>query len=143
MIEQNEEYFGKVINTWTNDHKNKYVITGHQQGSNEFERRIGRVVQVRLEAGDYGSDNVLLRHYDNELRQHANQSFWEIPDKFNEYLNEIFKEVYLDDSDNYEYTITNGLMPEKGFIIKSKIKDGESTPMRDIKEKLIKKISKL
>ena len=31
-IEDNEEYFGKMINNWTPDLKNKYVITGFISG---------------------------------------------------------------------------------------------------------------
>jgi len=141
-IEENKEYFGSMIHNWTTDHKNKYVITGLQQGGACIDKRIGRVAQVRLEAGDFGSDNVLLRHCDDVLQQHTNQSFWLIPDKFTAYLDECFKDVYLDDSDKFEYTL-NEENPEKGFIINSKVKDGESTPMRDVKRAINEKISEL
>ncbi|KXX72751.1 hypothetical protein [Flammeovirga sp. SJP92] len=113
-LKENKEYFGKMIHNWTNEYKNKYVITGLQQGGANFDKRVGRVAQVRLEAGDFGSDNVLLRHCDGTLQQHTNQSFWLIPDKFTEYLNECFKDVYLDDSDKQNYTL-EGQDSERGF----------------------------
>jgi hypothetical protein len=141
-IKEDKEYFGEMIHDWTNEHKNKYVITGLQQGGASVEKRVGRVAQVRIEAGDFGSDNVLLRHCDDVLQQHTNQSFWLIPDKFTEYLNECFKGAYLDDCDKYDYTLNEG-SPERGFIINSKIKEGESTPMRDIKSAIYGKLSEL
>lgn len=130
-----------ICSKWTREHKNKYVITGMQAGERSFRTRIGRVVQVRLGVGDFGSDNVLLRHYDNELRQHTNQSFWIIPDEFTDYLNKCFKDTFLDDSDSYEYTLSGGKFPEKGFIVESPIKDGESPPMRDIKNAIKTQLS--
>lgn len=140
-IKENLEYFGEMIHNWTTDYKNKYVITGLQQGGAGIEKRIGRVAQVRLEAGDFGSDNVLLRHSDDGLQQHTNQSFWLIPEKFTTYLDECFKDVYLDNSDEYEYTLGKDSKPEKGFIIPSKVKAGDSTPMRDIQNAIDKLIS--
>ena len=142
-IQENKDYFGDMIHNWTNEHKGKYIITGMQQGGVGVDMRVGRVVQVRLESGDFGSDNILLRHCTDLLQQHTNQSFCLIPNKFTSYLDECFKDTYLDDSDKYEYTLGEGRAPEKGFIIKSKIKDGENTPMRDIKNAIYNKISEL
>lgn len=142
-IEDNKEYFGKMINHWDNDLKNKYVTTGLIAGKeNIANNRVGRVAQVRLEAGDFGSDCVLLRHKDGSLVPHENQSFWLIPDKFKDYLDEIFKDVYLDDSDKYAYTL-QGAKSENGFIIKSHLKDNESSPMRDIKEAISNKLNEI
>ena len=141
-LKKDKEYFGEKIHKWTNEYKNSYVITGLQQGGANIDKRVGRVAQVRIEAGDFGSDNILLRHCDDVLQQHTNQSFWLIPDKFTEYLNECFKGVYLDDSDKYDYTLNEGF-PERGFIVDSKIKEGESTPMRDIKSAIYGKLSEL
>ena len=142
-IQDNEEYFGKIINKWTPDLKNKYVITGFISGKeNIANNRVGRVAQVRIDAGDYGSDCVLLRHKDDSLVHHENQSFWLIPDKFKDYLDEIFKDAYLDDSDEYAYTL-QGTRSEKGFIIKSTLKDDESSPMRDIKKAISNKLNEI
>ncbi|MEC5166340.1 hypothetical protein RCH18_002079 [Flavobacterium sp. PL11] len=140
-IADNKEYFGKMIHNWTSEMKNKYVITGFIAGKeNIANNRVGKVVQVRIDAGDYGSDCVLLRHKDDTLTPHENQSFWLIPDKFNDYLDEIFKDVSEDDSDNYAYTL-QGTRSEKGFIIKSTLKDDEPSPMRDIKKAILNKLN--
>ena len=140
-IEDNQEYFGKYIDIWTPELKNKYVITGFIQGKeNIANNRVGRVAQVRLEAGYYGSDCVLLRHKNDVLTPHENQSFWLIPDKFKDHLDEIFKDVYLDDSDKHFYTL-QGKKRKKGFIVKSPIKENESTPMRDIKNSISIKLN--
>ena len=138
-IAENKEYFGKMIHEWDLSYKNAYVITGHQQGGSTVDSRVGRVAQVRLESGEFGSDNVLLRHVDDGLTQHSNQSFWLIPAKFKAYLDDCFKDAYLDDSDKSEYTL-GGKDGAKGFIIPSPVKEGESTPMRDIKNAIYGRI---
>lgn len=142
VIKENQEYFGSMIHEWTTEHKNVYVITGSQQGGSTIDQRVGRVAQVRLEAGDFGSDKVFLRHCDDSLVHHNNQSFWLIPDKFKSYLDKCFKDSFLDDSDKYDYTI-GGKESEKGFIIKSKIKDGKTTPMRNINNAIKRSLSNL
>lgn len=140
-IIDNQEYFGEYIQEWKPVYKNRYVITGFQQGTEPTaNNRVGRVAQVRLEAGDFGSDCVLLRHINNKLIPHENQSFWLIPEKFKTYLDECFKDVYLDDSDKIKYTL-GGKKGKKGFLIKSKIKG--STPMRDIKKAIIGKLEEI
>jgi hypothetical protein len=142
-IIDNEEYFGEMIHNWTIDLKNKYVVTGFISGiENVANNRVGRVVQVRLESGDWGSDCVLLRHKNNTLIPHQNQSFWLIPDKFNDYLNDIFKDTYSDDADKQFYTL-QGKKKKKGFIIKSPIKKNQSTPMRDIKKSISIKLNEI
>lgn len=142
-IEDNQEYFGKIIDIWHSELKNKYVITGFIAGKeNIANNRVGRVAQVRLEHGDYGSDCVLLRHKDNVLTPHENQSFWLIPDKFIDYLDNIFKDVHLDDSDKHYYTL-QGKKRKKGFIVKSPIKQNQSTPMRDIKNAISNKLNEI
>ncbi len=139
-LKEEQEYFGEMIHEWKPEHKNAYVITGFQQGGSTVDSRVGRVAQVRLESGEFGSDNVLLRHVDDSLTQHSNQSFWLIPAKFKAYLDECFKDAYLDDSDKFKYTL-GGKEGAQGFIIASPIKDGESTPMRDIKSAICGKIA--
>jgi len=142
-INENKEYFGTMVQNWLPEYKNKYVITGMQQGGAGVDMRIGRVVQVRLEAGDFGSDNILLRHCNDKLQQHTNQSFWLIPDKFTAYLDDCFEGVCLDDSDEYEYSLGQGKSPYKGFIKLSEINENESSPMRDVKKAIYNKLLKM
>jgi len=142
ILREEQGFFGEMIHSWDLSHKNKYVITGLQQGGSTVDTRVGIAVQVRLEAGDFGSDNVLLRHVNGKLQQHHNQSFWLIPDEYKEYLDEMFKDHLYDDADEMEYTLgADRSNPEKGFIVPSKITEGESTPMRDIKSKIIEKLN--
>jgi hypothetical protein len=122
-----DEDFGKYLLTLLGPPK-KYMV--------------GKVVQIRLEAGHFGSDMVLMRHFDNTLVRHENQSFYKIDEVFTKELNKLFSDVDKD-SPEITYTIENGELPEKGFIIQSKIKDGESTPMRDIKNALVNKIAEI
>ncbi len=142
IIKDNSEYldYKNMIHTWNSSHKNKYVITGPQLGRCTTDTRIGKVVQIRLEADDFGSDIVLLRHANDVLRTHENQCFWLIPDKFTEYLDECFKDAYVDDADSEQYSINCGNAPAIGFIIPSKIAKDESTPLRDIKSAISSKL---
>lgn len=142
IIKENEEYTGNMIHEWLPEHQNAYVITGWQQGGSTIDSRVGRVAQVRLESGEFGSDNVLLRHVDDSLTQHSNQCFWLIPAKFKAYLDECFKDAYLDKADEFEYTL-GGKEGAQGFIIASPVKDGESTPMRDIKSAICGRIGEI
>lgn len=135
MIKYNEAYLGKLINDWKPEYKGAYIITGLQQGENTMLERIGKVVQVRKESGVYGSDTVLIRHSNDVLSEHQNQSYFLIPNDFHDYLDLHFKDTYSDDSDKNEYSI-NGEKIEKGFIIPSRIPETESTPMRDVKSAL-------
>ena len=137
---------GKMIHEFDESHFGIYVATGPQQGGNNSpERRIGRVVQVRKEAGDYGSDIVFLRHWTGELWTHTNQAFFKVRDEYTEILNKKFEDILNDptmDKPNTPYTMADG-HKKKGFIIPSPIKEGESTPLRDIRNKLKQKIGEL
>lgn len=118
IIKNDTGYFGPRINNWTRDHKNIFVITGLLPLHMEYipDNSIGRVAQVRIKSGVFGSDCVLLRHLDGRLIPHENQSFYVIPEKYLEYLAECFSDVYLDDSDLYDYTL-QGNCSEIGFIV--------------------------
>jgi len=76
------------------------------------------------------------------LSSHTNQCLFTIDDEFKPELDAAFKDVEEDDPFNQEYSIV-GKEVEIGFIIPSKIKPGESTPMRDIKGKINDRISEM
>jgi len=72
--------------------------------SRDEEKRFGRLVQVRKGAGVCGSDRVIIRHWDDSLSCHENQSFHRITDT-DEILD--FTEIYMNlqrDSITQEYT---------------------------------------
>lgn len=58
--------------------------------------------------------------------------FYIVPDSFKQRLDNIF---CILDTKNKTYSL-NGKQKRKGFIIKSKVKAGQSTPMRDIKNSI-------
>jgi hypothetical protein len=118
IIKTDRGYFGPRVNEWSSEHKNIFVITGLLPLHMEYvpDNSIGRVVQVRLKSGAFGSDCVLLRHLDGRLIPHENQSFYIIPEKYQKYLEQKFAEVYVDDSDMYEYSL-QGNQKALGFII--------------------------
>jgi len=125
ITEFKESDFGRYVLTWLGPQE-KYMI--------------GKLVQIRLEAGCFGSDCVFLRHFDNLLMMHENQSFYEIDKKYIKELDILFSSVNEDTVDA-EYTIKNE-NGKRGFIIKSEIGENE-TPMRNIKNALYNKIGEL
>lgn len=141
IIRENQEYYGGRILSWKDSDFNSYVITGPQAGRpNTPDVLIGRVVQVRLESGQFGSETVFLRHI-NSFTTHENQAYFRIPERFKEYLDDRFKDTELD-KPNIEYTM-NGEDPKTGFIIPSPVPEGESTPMRDVTASIKRSISKM
>lgn len=119
---------------------NKYIVVGFQP-SLPTKSMIGRLVQVREEWGCFGSNQIFIREFDGQLQCHENQWFYKVPDSFKPRLDEIFKDGFLD-TKNIVYSL-RGKQKRKGFIIKSKVKKGESTPMRDIKVAINHELSKL
>lgn len=97
--------------------KLKYVLTGIQMGT--LKQSIGRLVQVRKGAGFAGTDLFLIRESDGSLTSHHNQCLWIIPEEYKEELDEMFKDVKLDDPDNTEYSI-EGKHKCTGFMISEK-----------------------
>lgn len=101
---------------------NCYIVTGFLSGAS-IKMKVGKVVQVREEAGAFGSDTVLIRNCDGLLIPHENQSFYKVPHYAIKKSDEVFKDVFLDII-NTPYNLS-GEFEEIGFIIKSKASDGE------------------
>lgn len=113
-------------NMTTKPKPGEYVITGIQvgnlQGEKSWNRYIGYVVQIRKEAGSFGSDMVLLRHPDGKLCPHHNQSYHRMDKFWLEKAKELFpKEMTPDKYEDYSkpYTVDNRY-PEVGKIIEKK-----------------------
>ncbi len=119
---------------------NKYIVVGFQP-SLSTKSMIGRLVQVREEWGCFGSNQIFIREFDGQLQCHENQWFYKVPDSFKTRLDEIFKDGFWD-TENITYSLRNK-QKRRGFIIKSKVKEGKSTPMRDVKIAITNKLSKL
>ncbi len=122
---------------FTSDEFNSFIAVGFLPGA-PIEKLIGRVVQVREESGLFGSNQIFIRCCNGELQCHENQWFYKVPESFIPKLTEIFKEVEIDPIGK-TYSIQEKYK-RKGFIIPSKIKKGQTTPMREIKKSIMKNI---
>lgn len=133
---------GDIIRNFTDADHGKYLITGLQAGNNGVDKYVGKIVHVRVEAGAWGSDIVFLRHH-NSLMMHENQCFFLVKEKYFTQLDELYKDIYKDKlGDSYIMNGAEGTR-ETGFVIPSKIKDGETTPLREVRKGIIDSLSKL
>ena len=128
---------GDIIHKWSESDFGTFVSTGIQVGTVNPLMYVGRIVQVRLEAGEFGSDLVLIRYADGTLGSHENQCFFRVKDEFLPELKTMFEDSFEQDSSSVEYTICNRL-PKTGFIIPSPFGSNGHTPMRDERAKLLK-----
>lgn len=133
---------GDMVHKWSQSDFGTFVSTGLQAGNVKPMLYVGRVMQVRLEAGEFGSDLVLIRHADGTLGSHENQCFFRVKDEFLPELKSMFKDSYEHDSASVEYTICNK-NPETGFIIPSPYGPEEYTPMREVRSALYNKFDEL
>lgn len=132
---------GTMIRNFTNEDHGKYLVTGPQAGGQPIDNYVGKIVQVRKEAGAWGSDIVFLRHH-NTLCTHENQFFFLVKEKYFSKLDELFKNTKKDEIGD-SYTFAGNPIEETGFIIPSKIKDGETTPLREVRKNIIDALGKL
>lgn len=132
---------GGLIHEFSESDFGKFVITGPQMGGGVNER-IGRLVQVRLEHGCYGSETVFLRHPNNSLSTHENQFFFRVKEEDLPEVESIFSETYKDDPFKHSYSI-GGKKKCKGFIVASKIKEGQTTPIRQVKAEIEHSLAKI
>jgi len=114
---------GKMVSLSSHPLPGEYVITSIQAGNLRGERGwgfyIGYVVQVRKQAGAFGSDMILLRHPDGTLMRHENQSFYRMRPDWEEKAKALFNEGITPEMEDYTqpYTLGNGEYPETGAII--------------------------
>lgn len=114
-----------------------------------IERQICRVVQIRKEIGQFGSDLFFVRHADGSLMVWENQSFFRVKEKYVGEIETIYNlhdSIEIDDDEpgkniGYNYPGNEDFL--KGFIIPSPYPEDHVTPMRDIKAKIIDKIETL
>jgi hypothetical protein len=126
---------------FTEEDFGSYVCTGPHGGPDV--NRVGRVVQVRLEDGDFGSDTVFLRHSNGNLQMHTNNFYEKVNPLLISALDKMYKTngVYWDQPGE-SYT-KGGKFKRKGFIIKSKVKPGETTPMREVRKGIMENLERI
>jgi len=130
------------VRDFTDHDFNSFIVVGFLPGA-PIKLMIGKLVQVRMESGAFGSNQIFLRLYDGSLQVHENQWFYHVPISFHfmEQLCEIFEESAQDDEPGKTYSIRNEYQ-ETGFIIPSKVKAGETTPMREVKKDFMNSLFK-
>ncbi|MBU2708838.1 hypothetical protein KCM76_22785 [Zooshikella marina] len=73
-------------------------------------------MQIRKGRGAFGSNQVLLRHFDGELVNHENEFFFYLSDYETSIAKPFFKKSPSDEGDNPIYTI-NEREPEAGYLV--------------------------
>lgn len=95
------------------------VVTGYHRTPDTLSY-LGRVVQIRVGWGAFGSDLVLIRHPDEVLRAHANQCFWKLcAEDARTILQRYYSpELLAFDNDTIEY-FADGI-GKTGFVVRDK-----------------------
>lgn len=111
--------YHKMVSPLEYPNPGEYIITGLQAGNHNGEggwgRYFGYVVQVRRKAGVFGSDVILVRHFDGVLIAHENQSYCYVNEYWKEKIMSLYEEDFIEDY-SLPYFI-NGEFPEIGKII--------------------------
>lgn len=92
------------------------VITGPIQG--KIEPSFGRLIQVRKNSGAFGSDTVLLRESDGQLRSYHNMGFYSVANEYLSMYENAMKEVDEKNIDDVSYSYSiQGDNKAIGFIV--------------------------
>lgn len=93
----------------------QWVTTG-PQASRNIEKRVGFCVQVRKGCGQFGSDLVFLRHADESLTTHENQSYYSMAQEQIDLARQAFSHLPEDEDYSLGYSCTDKIL-EVGFLI--------------------------
>ncbi len=112
--------YDKMVGFMDHPIPGEYYITGLIAGNQKDDliRMVGYIVQVRLKAGAFGSDMILMRCPDGVLARHENQSYFGVSDQIKEEIKKLYTEEVEEDY-SQAYTLS-GEYPEIGKIIQSK-----------------------
>ncbi len=112
-----------------------------------IEKQICRVVQIRKEIGQFGSDLFFVRHADGDLFVWENQHFYKVKEKYIRRIETIYNQhdaIEIDDDKpdvGYRYSRNNEFI--KGFIIPSPYQADHVTPMKAMQEGIKEKIKEI
>ena len=94
------------------------VVTSIQVGTTDSLKYVGYVVQIRRQAGFFGSDDFYIRHPDGSLIRHSNQSFYILCPEDAKIVLEHSKYQPEDEGGDQGYTAdANESTRRSGFII--------------------------
>lgn len=109
--------------------------------------QVVRIIQVRIEAGDFGSDLVFCREMDWTLRPWHNTAFFRVKSKYKEQLDSFFKDtIEYDDSEKGKqtgYNYTGNRDNIVGFLIPSPYPEDHITPMKSVKASIYSKLDEI
>lgn len=101
-----------------------------------IEKQICRVVQIRKEIGQFGSDLFFVRHADGDLFVWENQHFYKVKEKYIQQIETVYNQhdaIEIDDDKpdvGYRYSGNKEFI--KGFIIPSPYPADHVTPMKAV-----------
>lgn len=95
----------------------QFVVTGAIQGRNGWRHRLGYCLQVRKGVGQFGSDQVLLRHSDGRIVAHENQFFRVVPEDLGLRARKFFK--VLPEQEDWTQGFGCDGVQEVGFLIEN------------------------
>lgn len=101
----------------------RFVFIGAIQGKETtFENNVGYLVQIREKRGDFGTDQVLVRHPNGNITSHENQFFFSIDHQdamlMLPYFNTIPGHELIEN--NFKLTFSVNGVKENGFYIEAK-----------------------
>lgn len=114
-----------------------------------IERQICRVVQIRKEIGQFGSDLFFVRHADGSLMVWENQSFFKVREKYVsgiEAIYNLYDAIEIDDDEpgkGIGYNYSGNKEYVKGFIVPSPYPEDHVTPMKAVKEGIKSRIQEV
>ena len=112
-----------------------------------IERQICRVVQIRKEIGEFGSDKLFVRHLDHSLFVWENQHFYKVKEKYVSQIETIYNYhdaiVVDDDKPDIGYRDVGAKDFVIGFIIPSPYPTDYVTPMKSLHTQIKNEIQKI
>jgi len=111
------------------------------------ERQICRVVQIRKEAGQFGSDKFFVRHADRSLLVWENQHFYKVKEKYISQIETVYNQHDAIEVDDDKPDVGYRGVGEEdfvlGFIVPSPYPADHVTPMKAVQAGIKEKISEI
>lgn len=126
--------FSRMLRDLEESHVGRYVCTGLQCSQNDPIYYVGYIVQIRKDAGSFGSDIVFIRHPDGSLRTHENQCFVALSNDEEKSLRVEYPENCGPDLEDYtEAYDIGGKYPEIGKVIYPKERQDTGVKCKPVK----------
>ncbi|MEG1290434.1 MAG: hypothetical protein RSE25_09425 [Bacteroidales bacterium] len=111
------------------------------------ERQICRVVQIRKEIGQFGSDKFFVRHADGSLLVWENQHFYKVKEEYTSQIETLYNQHDAIEIDDDKPDVGYRDIGEKdfilGFIVPSPYSADHVTPMKAVQAGIKEKIREI